>query len=188
MKIRELACATGNAQKFALGKLAFKRQGIELKQVAIEIDEIQGENPEPIVLDKVRKAYDILKRPVLVSDDSWVIPALNGFPGAYMKSMNHWLSPQDFINLMRDKTDRTIYLDQYLAYMDDTDTKVFKKRIVGTIVNEPRGETGPTIMRVVELEGDGMTIAEAFDAGMANRKGVERDAWKDAAEWFADRE
>jgi len=183
----KLYCATGNAHKFALGKTAFDKQGIDLEQVLIDIDEIQSEDPETILADKARKAFAALGSPVLVSDDSWSIPVLRGFPGAYMKSMNHWFEPQDFLNLMKDKPDRTIYLDQYLAYIDEKGIVTFNKRLQGVIVETPKGRTGPPIMRVVELEGDDMTIAETFDAGLANRKGAERDAWKDAAIWFSSR-
>lgn len=185
---KKLYCATGNAQKFTLGKIAFDKQGVDLEQVFIEIDEIQGEDPEAIITDKARKAFAALGSPVIVSDDSWSIPALNGFPGAYMKSMNHWLEPADFLNLMKGKKDRTIYLDQYLAYIDDEGIVIFNKRLQGVIVDSPRGKTGPSIMRVVELEDDGMTIAEMFDAELANRKGAKRDAWSDAARWFSSRQ
>lgn len=183
----KLYCATGNAQKFSLGKLAFDKQGIDLEQVFVDIDEIQSEEPEVILADKARKAFDTVGAPVIVSDDSWSIPSLNGFPGAYMKSMNHWLTPNDFLNLMKGKDDRTVYLDQRLAYIDKEGIVTFNKRLTGKIVTSPKGETGPPIMRIVELEDDGMTISEAFDAGIANRKGIERDAWKDAAAWFASR-
>lgn len=183
----KLYCATGNTQKFTLGKIAFDKQGIDLEQVFIDIDEIQGEEPESIIADKAKKAFAAVGAPVIVSDDYWSIPALKGFPGAYMKSMNHWLEPNDFLNLMKDKDDRTIYLDQNLAYIDNEGMVTFTKRLTGKVVDAPKGETGPPIMRIVELEDDGMTIAEAFDAGIANRKGADRDAWKDAAIWFASR-
>lgn len=184
---KKLLCATGNAQKFALGKTAFDKEGIDLEQVFIDIEEIQSEDSEVILADKARKAFEAVGKPVLVSDDSWSIPALKGFPGPYMKSMNHWLTPSDFLHLMKDKKDRTIYLDQRLAYIDKDGITTFDKRLTGVIVKSPKGETGPPIMRIVELEDDGMTIAELYDAGLANHKGTERDAWKDAATWFASR-
>jgi XTP/dITP diphosphohydrolase len=183
----KLLCATGNAQKFALGKIAFGKQGIDLEQVWVDIDEIQAEDPEVILSDKARKAFGALRAPVLVSDDSWSIPALKGFPGAYMKSINHWFEPEDFINLMKFKKDRTIYLDQYLAYIDEDGIVTFNKRLRGVIVDSPKGEIGSSIMRVVELEDDGMTIAELFEVGLANQRVAKRDAWKDAATWFATR-
>ena len=96
-KKKTLLCATSNPRKFAIGKRAFSRFDITLQKVAIDIDEIQGEDPEVILRDKAVKAYEIVRQPVLVSDDSWSIPALGGFPGAYMKSMNVWFKPEDFL-------------------------------------------------------------------------------------------
>jgi XTP/dITP diphosphohydrolase len=184
-KKMSLLCATSNNQKFALGQHAFMQHNNTLEQILIDIDEIQGEDAEVILRDKAKKAFAIVGKPVLVSDDSWDIPALNGFPGAYMKSMNHWFSPADFINLIRDKEDKTIYLEQRLAYIDASGIVTFNKRIRGIIVSEPRGHTGQAIMHVVELEDDGMTIAELYDKGIANDYSSKRDAWNDAAQWYS---
>ena len=185
--MKELLCATGNADKFAIGEQAFLKYGCSLKQVSVEIDEIQGEDSEVILLDKVAKAHSLVQKPVLVTDDTWVIPALNGFPGAYMKSMNHWLTANDFLKLMEDKTDRTIYLDQYLAYTDGTETKTFYKRIKGTISLEARGVTGPPVVHIVQLDGDNeLTISEVFDRGIEDHV-YEDDAWSQAAKWFAEK-
>lgn len=180
-----LLCATGNPEKFALGQRAFLQHGIMLEQIVLEIDEIQGEDADVILRDKAKRAFEAIGKPVLVSDDSWNVPALNGFPGAYMKSMNHWFAPDDFLRLMAGKDDRTIYLEQRLAYIDETEVVTFSKQLKGVFVEAPRGNSGPPIMRVVELDGDEMTISELFDKGIAEQKGMERDAWTEAAQWYA---
>lgn len=180
-----LLCATGNAEKFALGQAAFAKHNIVLEQITVDTDEIQGEDAEIILNDKAKKAFAIVGKPVLVSDDSWSIPVLNGFPGPYMKSINHWFTPDDFMSLMRGKADRTVYLEQRLAYIDGDEIVTFSKRIKGIFVTEPRGHTGPPIMRVVELEDDGMTIAELYDKGIGKKRGLQRDAWTDAADWYS---
>ncbi len=180
-----LLCATGNAEKFLIGKTAFAKQGIELVQAVYETDEIQGEDAEKIIRDKASKAFGLAGQPLIVTDDSWNIPALNGFPGAYMKSVNHWFKPEDFLALMASKTDHTIYLDQAVAYIDELETVIFQNRIVGSIVDTPRGKTGAPIMKVVTLEGDnGLTIAEIFDQGTAAKRGLSRDVWPEVAEWY----
>ena len=182
-------CATGNAEKFRIAKMAFADVGVELEQAVLDIDEIQGENADLIVRDKVAKAFSILKEPVIVTDDFWNIPALNGFPGPYMKSMNHWFEPSDFLELMSAKKDRSVIIEQNLAYTDGGEIVIFRKQIPGVFAKSARGKTGPPIMHVVELEGDnGLTIAELFDKGLAERQGADRDAWRDAAEWFARKE
>ncbi len=187
MKKSTLLCATTNAQKFSIGQAAFSNRGITLEQLVIDIDEIQGEDADTILHDKARKAFAAIGKPLLVTDDSWSVPALNGFPGPYMKSINQWFTPEDFMAIMRDKTDRTIYLEQHVAYIDADEIVTFNKRIKGVFVTEPRGHTGPPIMRVVELEGDGATIAELQDKGIVQGHSLQDDAWTNAADWYASR-
>lgn len=157
--------ATGNQEKIQLAESAIKGSDIIIKPVNLEIDEIQGEDPEVIVRAKAEAAYKILETPVIVSDDSWSIRALNGFPGPYMKSINYWFTAQDFLRLMDGIEDRHIEINQYLAYTDGSITNVFRQDIPGKIIHEPRGVNNRSPnMEVIELESDnGKTIAEVFE-------------------------
>lgn len=78
----EIIFATSNPDKMQIAKSVCSMFDIEVKFVKLDIDEIQGEDPEAIVRDKAERAYEQLNMPVVVSDDSWDIKALNGFPGA----------------------------------------------------------------------------------------------------------
>ena len=184
----QLLCVTGNAEKFTLAKQAFTSEGIELTQAVYKTDEIQGEDAEKIIRDKAQKAFELAQQPLIVTDDSWSIPALGGFPGAYMKSVNHWFAPEDFLALMASKADRTVYLQQAVAYIDEYETVIFQNQISGYFVTEPRGNTGPPIMRVVSLEGDNdLTIAEIYDQGIAEDRGLTRDVWPQVAKWYKEK-
>ncbi len=181
--------ATTSKEKFLIAQTVCEQAGITVKQALIEIDEIQGEDPELIIKDKARRAYEKLGKPLIVSDDSWNIPALNGFPGAYMKSVNHWFSAQDFLRLMEGVKDRAIILHQYLAYNDGKTITVFKNDINGEIIHEARGKNHKSPnMSVVVLDSDnGKTIAEVFEQGQ--RAVVERyknrpDAWHEFVKWY----
>lgn len=184
----QLYCATGNQQKFSIGQTILRDYDIELIQTPVEIDEIQGEDAEYVLRDKALKAYKSLRKPVVVSDDWWDIPALNGFPGAYMKSMNHWLTPEDFVALMQPKTDRRIILHANLAYTDGKNVKIFSDDLSGVIVETPRGVYGPTLMHIAAMEYDrGLTISEIYDQGLEH--GVDRlrqrnDAWTKLANYL----
>lgn len=185
-------CATTNVDKFGIGQRVCNTFDIELEQVVIDIDEIQGEDPEVIIRDKAAKAYAALGKPVVVSDDSWSIPALKGFPGPYMKSINHWFTPEDFLRLMRDSKDRQIVLHQYLAYHDGIETAVFSHDIPGTLLEEARGKYGPSIMKVVALGSDnGLSIAEVYDQQKAHELGRltgKNDAWHSFAAWLKEKQ
>lgn len=170
--------ATGNSEKFDIAKAVCEPLGVLLKQRALEIDEIQGEDSEVIIRDKVRKAFDLIQQPVIVSDDSWNIPGLHGFPGPYMKSMDHWLTPADFLNLTRPLIDRRIVLIQLLAYMDGKQQLLVRKEHTGALLTEARGNYGKPLQKVITMPGDnGLSIAEAYDRGTVR---AERDV---AAGW-----
>jgi len=176
--------ATGNQQKFLAAQAAFLKSHITLVQKPVEIDEVQSEDSEYIIRDKARRAFEILQQPLIVSDDSWSVPGLNGFPGPYMKSMDHWLTPQNWLDLTARLTDRRIILIQRLAYQDKDTFKLFRSTYTGTILTESRGKHGATLQKVVTMPGDnGLSIAEVHDKGIeyADREVVE--GWQALIAW-----
>jgi XTP/dITP diphosphohydrolase len=181
----EIIFSTGNELKFHNGQIACEKYGIHLKQAVPPIDEIQDENPENIALDKAKKSFATLGRPVIISDDSWDIPGLNGFPGAYMKSMNEWFTPQDFINLTKSLTDRRIFLHPRLVYIDDKTVKLFSSTFEGYLLKEPRGEYGPPSQKVISLHGDNdLSISEVHDKGLHKDGRDVHKMWDEFCKWY----
>lgn len=163
----KITCATGNKQKFGIGKAILAQYDIDLIQKHLVIDEIQGENHELVLKDKARKAYEQLGESVVVTDDWWDIPALGGFPGAYMKSINHWFSVEDYIALMRDKTNRQAILHAFLCYFDGSTYTLFSVDLIGHIIESPRGKSGPAAQQVTVMDFDnGLTVSEIYDQGV----------------------
>ena len=187
--MKTILFATSNKEKILIAETICGEANITVKAVAIDIDEIQGEDPEIIVRDKAHRAYEQLGMPVVVSDDTWDIRALRGFPGAYMKSINYWFKAEDFLRLMHGVKDRHITLHQYLAFTDGSVTEVFKNDIEGQIINQARGknEKSPN-MTVIVLDSDnGKTIAEVFEQGahaVIARYKNRPDAWHGFVEWY----
>lgn len=187
--MKKVYFATTSQQKALIAQTVCSEAGIELEQITLDIDEIQGEDPELIVKDKARRAYEELGKPVVVSDDSWNIPALNGFPRAYMKSINHWFSAPDFLRLMQGVKDRSVIIHQYLAYNDGKTTKIFKNDLRGQIIHEPQGKNHQSpSTEITMLDSDnGKTIAEVFERGkdaVAARYKEGSDAWHQFIEWY----
>lgn len=181
--------ATTNKEKKLIAQTICAKFNINLQTVSIAIDEIQGEDSLKIVKDKAYRAYDALSKPVVVSDDSWDILALNGFPGPYMKSINYWFKPADFLRLMTGIEDRTFIPHQLLAYYDGKTMKVFTNDIPGKIINEPRGINNYTpFMSVAVLDPDnGRTVAEVFEQGQSavtERYLTRPDVWHNFIAWF----
>src|SRR5262249_23869246 len=138
-KMLSLVFVTGSAEKFKLAREICEPLGLALVQRSLNTDEIQNEDSEVIIRDKVRKAVALVGEPVGVSDDSWDLPGLRGFPGPYIKSIDHWFTPEDFLNLTRPLKDRRAILVQLLAYSHGTKEHVVRKEHTGTLLTESRG-------------------------------------------------
>jgi inosine/xanthosine triphosphate pyrophosphatase family protein len=181
----DLTFVTGNPLKFRIASDTFAAAGLELGQGTFEIDEIQSEDPEKIVTDKLNKAYDILQSPVLVNDDSWSIHGLNGFPGPYMKSVTHWFSSQDFINLTRNLNDRRVTLSQWIGFTDGHTHKILKLEYSGELLPEVRGNASVSWQNVVTMSGDkGLSISEVVDTtGDMSGREVAR-GWSEFIKWY----
>jgi XTP/dITP diphosphohydrolase len=150
--MKTILFATGNGRKLAEAQAACKDFGIEIQQAKLDIIEVQSHDPQTISAHKATQAFELVKAPVVVTDTSWNIPGLKGFPGGYLKDVSAWFEPEDWLALMAAKTDRRISFTETIIYTDATQTKTFSKKYWGEIVTKPRG-IGESIEQVAEFEG-----------------------------------
>lgn len=179
----KLAFVTGNAHKLRDLEEACKPFGIEVEQLDLPVDEIQSFDTDKIALHKAKQAYRLAERPVVVQDTFWNILALRGFPGAYMRYINDWLKPEDFLVLMKGKADRTVIRTHTVAYYDGKRSKLFSRDFMGQIIDRPRGE-GDAISRVVAPAGHTETIAEVRNKTGLSTIPPEESVWHDFAKWY----
>ncbi len=179
-----LKIVTGNQGKFQSAVLYLSKYNIPAEQVKLSLIEPQGENLEEIAIFKAKQAFSILKEPVVVMDSVWSIPSLNGFPGPYMHSIMEWFTLEDLQNLMRNKTDKTIIIQNFACYMDEEQRKIFTRKLIGIIKDEPAGE-GNIIDRVVSFRKDLKTIAQcdALNIPMADED-ADSSQWEKLAIWL----
>ncbi|MDR2063799.1 MAG: hypothetical protein LBQ02_03365 [Candidatus Nomurabacteria bacterium] len=182
--MNKLIFVTGNQRKIDNVKPIFDKYGIDFMAVAVDIHEIQHHDPMEITKAKVIAAYDIIKKPVLVNDTSWSIPALNGFPGGYMKDVNHWFTAEDWLNIMKNKTDRTIIAQEKTAFYDGQSLKLFEEDVSGFFLDQPRGKCDTKLELVVSLY-DGISIAEHYEMEKKHgRQLFHREHWVEFAKWY----
>jgi non-canonical purine NTP pyrophosphatase (RdgB/HAM1 family) len=179
----KLAFVTGNPNKIRDMQEACKPFGIEIEQLDLPVEEIQSFETDKIALHKAKQAYKFAARPVVVQDTFWNILALRGFPGPYMRYINEWFKPEDFLALMQDKGDRTVIRTHTLAYYDGRRSKLFSKDFMGQIAEEPRGE-GDAISRIVVTAGAGGTIAEVRNKTGLSSIPPEESVWHEFAKWY----
>jgi non-canonical purine NTP pyrophosphatase (RdgB/HAM1 family) len=181
----KLILFTGNQRKIAEAEETFDEFGIKFTTMTADIDEIQHHNPTEIAKAKAKTAYEIAKKPLVINDSSWSIPALGGFPGGYMKEVNQWFKADDWQNLMRDKEDKSIIIHERTVYYDGKEMKIFEFPQTGTFVDAPRGRWHEDMETMVSLY-DGKTIAENHDAEKVGEKIKHSGHWRTFAKWYVD--
>lgn len=119
--MQQIIFATTNKGKVVTLQQELDRAGVEVQVVAksLDITEIQAETALEVARDKAKKAYDLLKCPLVVDDSELRIEALNGFPGPYQKAMTEKLGPEGFVRLMQGYDDRRAYFISNLVYVDE---------------------------------------------------------------------
>lgn len=177
--------ATSNARKIKEANRALGRYGIKVEPVKVEVDEIQDRDPVRVVKEKARAAYQVLQKPVIVSDTSWAIPALGGFPGAYMKDVTAWLAANDWLFMMARHEDKTIYCYEHIVYYDGNHLQHFVEKYTGRFTERARGRVHPeeSLERVVVMYGN-QTMAEQLERGQTASAGAILHHWRQFAEWY----
>ncbi|MEO8104885.1 MAG: non-canonical purine NTP pyrophosphatase [Candidatus Saccharibacteria bacterium] len=182
-----LAFATSNTLKFLIADEVCRPYGIELVRVPIDLLEIQADNGEAIARHKAAAAFEALHQPLVISDDSTSIPGLGGFPGPYMKYMNEWLTPADFLHLTETLEDRRLILRQVVVYQDATQQRVFTADINCLLLKEIRGESKYSHLTLTSVDGT-HSLAQGIAAGGQPVFDDARGAWHEFSEWFDQQE
>lgn len=180
---------TTNEDKFRTAQKVCAEFGVQLEQVAsYDIDEIQGEDAKKIVARKAADAYALVQKPVIVTDDSWIIPALGGFPGAYMKSVNQWFAIEDWLRLLSGVKDRTVVLSQLVAYQDAHEQVIFAVDVEGILLDKPQGDSKKSPpMALASFDGGKTTVAQNMVAGASSTAHL-KTAWHELAAWLQARD
>jgi XTP/dITP diphosphohydrolase len=174
--------ATSNPYKIESANRNLSSFNITVEGIKVDgIQEIQTDSIEEISIDKAKKSYDKVGKPLIVSDGGWNIPALNGFPGPMMAYVNRWLSSEDFLNLMRDKQEKSIILTEYITYIDDSTIKSFKQVLKGHFLDHIEGE-GTNVDRVITFREDSKSVAKCQNENVQSINQI--DMWNELGEYL----
>lgn len=147
---------TGNA-----GKAAYLAEllGLPIKHQKVDLDEIQSLDLADVTADKARRAYAIVKGPVLVEDVSLEFSALGRLPGTLIKWFVEEL-PFETICSLLDGKDRSATARCVFAYYDGNDMKLFEGSMPGRIAEQPAGSGGYGWDPIFIPDGYAVTRAE----------------------------
>lgn len=160
MKLSDIVVVTSNKHKVAeINEIL----GTKYKISKLEIPEIQSLNLDEVITQKAKAAYQIAKKPVLVTDVSLEIEALNGLPGPFVKFFVQTIGAAGTVNLIKSKNRKAVVTDA-LGLYDGSLMKIFKGTLRGTLASKPRGSAGFGFDVVFIPKGSKKTYAQMSSA------------------------
>jgi inosine triphosphate pyrophosphatase len=154
----ELTFITGNQRK---ADYMARHLGLEIDHQKLDLDEIQSVDLSEIATHKVKQAYELIKKPVIVDDVSLEFSALGGLPGPFIKFFVDHAGLEACSRMLDGFSDRSATAKCVFGYYDGRDLKLFQGGLAGEIAQNPRGENGFGWDKIFIPEGyGGRTRAE----------------------------
>lgn len=147
---------TGNLGK--VGEVS-RYLGMEIEHQELDLEEIQSLDLEEIVKDKAMRAFEKIKKPVLVEDVSFVFHSLGKLPGPFIKWFQKELSNDGLCRLV-DGKDRSCVATVCYGFCDGTDVKFFEGSMEGNVAENPKGDNSFGWAPVFIPDGYTKTYAE----------------------------
>lgn len=113
-----LGFVTSNARKFSEAFQTFEHEGIPIKQVLIDVPEIQASSADEVCRAKARFAATQFSGAFFIEDSSFHIQALNGFPGVYARYVLETLGVEGVLALLKGITSRACSFHSCIIYHD----------------------------------------------------------------------
>ena len=152
--MKQVIMVTGNMGKWKIASDIFRKYNVELLHHKMDTPEIQSFDVEEVSKYSAQYAAKKLNKPVIKSDVGYYISSLNGFPGPFLRYVNHYLTSEEVLKIMRGKKDRKIVLKECLTFASPTgEIKQFINEEIATISTKAYGE-GTTFDRIVVFKGD----------------------------------
>ena len=148
---------TGNANKLE----EWRRQlpsDIEIDSIDVDLQEIQSINPEEIVMDKVKRAYEATGKHVVVEDVSAGLVKLNGLPGPFVKFFIKVLG-KNALFVLAGRENEPAVASCSIAYHDGRGLLTVRGDVKGSVVTS-RGDHGFGFDGTFVPEGQNLTYAE----------------------------
>jgi XTP/dITP diphosphohydrolase len=135
--------ASGNENKFLEIDRLFEKEketknekNIQVIFSKILIKEIQSDSMIEVAEDKVRKAFKVIKKPLIVEDDGLFIEDLNGFPGIYSSFVFNTIGNKGILDLLRDNKNRRANFLSIFSFFDGKTIETFSGKTSGYITTK----------------------------------------------------
>jgi len=146
---------TTNSKKLDTAKNVLAKYTVDLEMLSLdaEVPEIQDYETAKIAAFSAQYVANLTQKPCIVTDVGYFIRALNSFPGAFIKQINHYLTSEDLLNLIQNKTDRSFEMVESLTFCEpNKEPKIFETKSSGKLALEAVG-IGSGIDRIMIRDG-----------------------------------
>jgi non-canonical purine NTP pyrophosphatase (RdgB/HAM1 family) len=163
-----------HATKLAISELCFattserKKQqyeyflGVPLQTMPLQLFDIQHVDAGEVVMDKVKKAFEILHKPVFVEQSAMAVRAWGGLPGGLTSAFMTPLGLSNFCKMLHPFEDKHAEALSVIAFTDGYLYRKFVGVLSGTIADQPRGRSMGWNSIFIP-EGFSVTLAELHE-------------------------
>lgn len=163
---------TGNMHKVQWTK---RYVHVPLTHKNLDLTEIQSLDVREVVEHKVKEAFKILRKPVIVEDTSFVFEALGKLPGTFIKWFFEELGNEGMCNLL--EKDRKAFYSVTFGIYNGKELHFCEGVVHGTIAEKPLGKNGfgwdPIFIPEGQTKTHGEMSDEEIDAVSARRLALE---------------
>lgn len=152
--LMKIIFATENSNKL---REAREILNMDIDSSSIEIDEIQAVDASKVAMEKAKRAYEILKKPLIVEDTGLYFKKFGNFPGALVKWMIKGMGRD---NIAKYFHGLEATAECCVCFYDGKEMKIFSGSVEGHMAENARGESGFGWDPVFIPKGTGKTFAE----------------------------
>ena len=130
--------ASSNKNKFKEAENILQKFGIKLGFFYCNLEEIQSDSINEIAINKVKTAYKLCKKPIIVEDDGLFISSLKGFPGPYSSYVFKTIGNHGILKLVT--KNRHAKFHSIIAFCNKNSIKIFEANLSGKISTKISGK------------------------------------------------
>jgi len=160
----DLRFLSGNEYKIREVQSILTTAGAHVVPVDRKVHELQTQDVNELVKDKILKAFEIVGRPVFVEHTGLHLAGLNGFPAGLTQVFWDTLNADLFVTLVKGLSSRKVVARTTIGYCDGRRLHFFNGEISGTVPDAPAGMRDFQWDCVFVPSGYDVTFAEMGDA------------------------
>lgn len=135
----EIRFLSSNSHKIREVEAILGAVGVRIIPAPIKIEEIQTEDVQRLVRDKVLKAFESIGRPVFVEHTGLHLHGLNGLPGGLTQIFWDNLQADSFVTLVKNLGNHVVTAKTVIGYCDARTIHYFEGEVSGTVPDTPSG-------------------------------------------------